>query len=78
MATCSSCGAKILWMTDQTGVKIPLDPTRVRMYVRADKKGPDRFLTLDGQPYLAHISHYKTCPNASLHSMRSTQHREQR
>lgn len=68
---CSSCGAKILWITDQNGTRLPLNKTRVRIYrLSGDEKG--EFLT-DGvgageSPMLVHTSHFTTCPHASSHS----------
>ena len=30
--TCRSCGQKIMWVVDQTGTRIPVNYTRVRVY----------------------------------------------
>ncbi len=68
---CLSCGAKIIWATDQSGTKIPLNFVRVRAY------HPDGcFLELphlhgkdgaehDPEPHLMRVSHFTTCKFAA-------------
>ena len=66
--TCSSCGAKILFVTDQDGTRLPVNKRRVRVYCSGfDSKW--RFLQdPEDRPLLYHISHFVTCPDASSHS----------
>lgn len=70
---CKSCGAEIVWITDQGGKRIPLNKRRVRIY-SYDKENKARCgyaIHTDGTPLLTYISHFVTCPNASDHSARS-------
>lgn len=68
--TCPTCGQKILWVTDQNGTKLPLNKTRVRLYVlTSEHEGTAEFETgMMGEPKLRHISHFVTCPQAASHS----------
>ena len=69
IATCKSCGARIMWAVTSTGKKMPVD-------ARESSRGN---LTLERQPdgellarYVSpgagtHTSHFATCPNADQH-----------
>lgn len=72
---CRSCGAEIVWAT-VGGKRVPLNAKRVQAYVE-DPPGFDTLryrdidpaATCDAQkPYLVRVSHFLTCPDASLHS----------
>ncbi len=69
-ALCSSCGAKIIWIKDQNGTRIPVNKTRVRTYFEVE--GGEWCFTPDnsgtGKACLYHISHFLTCPDSSEHS----------
>lgn len=66
---CKSCGAKVIWIEDQNGTKLPVNPTRVRVYDKP-KKFPWHYKEVvhGNDPILYYISHFITCPNASEHS----------
>ena len=69
LATCKSCGARIMWCITSTGKRMPVD-------ARESFRGN---LTLEPQPdgellarYVeagtgTHTSHFATCPNAAEH-----------
>lgn len=70
---CKYCPAKIIWIVDQAGTKVPVNYVRVRAYAQR-AAGDWAFFTLDPgfeTPALVHVSHFTTCPNASRAS-RST------
>lgn len=54
-SSCRSCKAPIVWLQTEAGKKIPVD---------ADSAEPSDAL-FDSK---RHVSHFKTCPNASAHS----------
>ena len=62
---CESCGADIIWITDQDGTRLPVNKTRVRVYLVTGL-----YVALDEarKPSLFRISHFVTCPNATSHS----------
>lgn len=69
---CKSCGAAILWVKDQWGKVLPVNKRRVRAY---HMHVPDAKVATclhhggkDMKPYLVHISHFLTCPDATKHS----------
>lgn len=68
--TCKTCGADIIWIVDQNRTRILLNKKRVRVYALADPDAgvKDRYLTRGGEPYLAYVSHFETCPQAKQHS----------
>ena len=69
IATCKSCGARIMWCITITGKRMPVDA----------RESPRGNLTLEPQPdgellarYVppgegTHSSHFATCPNAAEH-----------
>ena len=63
-ATCSSCGAPIVWGTTKAGKKVPLDPPEDR-YARQPNT------SVLGEPLVViretWLSHFATCPNADQH-----------
>jgi hypothetical protein len=71
-ATCSSCGASILWAITEKGHRIPIDPepttagnlTLVDGIARTPRLGEDA-------PFLQYLSHFATCPNAADHRRKS-------
>lgn len=68
MAKCKSCGAEIVWATDETTAKpLPLNAKRVRVYTRTGEKHV-RPHYAGGEVLLGYVSHFTTCPNASQHS----------
>lgn len=73
-ANCASCGARIIWIEDQNGTRIPLNRVRARVYDYVDREGYAPVFMQDshGKPLLYHISHFLTCPNASRHSKQTT------
>lgn len=71
-ATCSSCGAPIVWATTVNGKAIPLDPeptTFGNLVVVDGIARPPRIG--DDVPFLQYVSHFATCPNAAVHRKRS-------
>lgn len=60
MATCSSCGAEIVWVTMSTGKRMPLDPKKYTVVV-ADGEGKDARVVTGQQ------SHFASCPKADAH-----------
>lgn len=80
---CKSCGADIVWITTESGRKMPLDAAEVP--VVPNQRGETVAVTLDGQIFrgwpcadsyeaeryvLARISHFATCPDADKHRRR--------
>lgn len=69
---CRSCGAEIVWITMQSGKKMPCDAGTG--HYRADPKGSATFvtengLTMRGEPdfdgeTVGYVSHFETCPQA--------------
>lgn len=69
---CRSCGAEIVWVTMQSGKKMPCDAGTG--HYRADPKGSATFvtengLTMRGEPNfdgetVGYVSHFETCPQA--------------
>lgn len=62
---CKSCGAAIIWITDQKGTRLLVNKTRVRVYTTW---GHYKEVRHTDEPLLYHISHFLTCPNATKHS----------
>lgn len=73
-ATCSSCGASIVWVVTATGKRMPIDPQpveggnlelegnrggHVARYVKPEQGG------LFGRP--RYVSHFASCPHAAQH-----------
>jgi hypothetical protein len=85
MATCSSCGAKILWAITKNGKRMPLDaePHPQGNIVIDDVLPPPPHTpsaaVLDGHALgvawaakvPVHFSHFVTCPNAAKHRRRT-------
>lgn len=69
---CRSCGAEIIWVTMQSGKKMPCDAKAVTY--RADRTGKETFVTEHGLTVrgtadpdgdtVGYISHFTTCPHA--------------
>ncbi len=71
--TCSTCGAKILWVRSATnGKPMPLDPEQVVggnvsvAVMRGDALATAKVLWNDPKR-VAYVSHFATCPNAAEH-----------
>jgi hypothetical protein len=68
VATCSSCGAEIVWCKTPTGKSIPVDPKPETRLVRTF--GSPKFPLADGEHVSTAqtwVSHFATCPNAAQH-----------
>lgn len=71
---CRSCGAEIVWVTMQSGRKMPCDATLIRC--REDKSAKTSFVTPNGivmrgveapdgvADFWGYRSHFETCPQA--------------
>ena len=71
---CRSCGAEIVWVTMQSGAKMPCDATLIRC--REDKSAKTSFVTPNGivmwgveapdgvADFWGYRSHFETCPQA--------------
>jgi len=70
-ATCSSCGAPIVWGRTATGKPMPLDaePVDMRGLLMRDRFSGS-VITLE-LAYPVHRTHFATCPNAASHRKRS-------
>lgn len=66
MATCSSCGAEILWTITANGARMPVDvkPTGKAVVLRTN---PGDALTPYSRVVDAFVSHFATCPQAARH-----------
>jgi hypothetical protein len=58
MDECRSCNAKIKWVTLENGKSMPLDPRKIKVILVDDDD--------TGQMTDAYISHFATCPHASI------------
>ncbi len=76
LATCSSCGASIVWAVTEKGKPIPIDAEPVaegNVYLRgADdpRNPPVASMAFTKQPASAagpYVTHFVTCPNADEH-----------
>ncbi len=68
MATCSSCGAEILWVTMfPSGKAMPLDHKAEKRIRVLSVEGE----ALEGRMVDAHTSHFATCPDAAAHRRRT-------
>lgn len=80
MASCRSCGARIIWALTPTGKRMPIDAEPVDggniILHQPVERGGSPTCTVVGkrvQPSLfgddgpRHTSHFATCPNASHH-----------
>lgn len=70
-ASCSTCGAEIVWAITQAGKRTPLDAKPVRVAIAArDTEGAeirDGDALVIGGSANGHQSHFATCPNAASH-----------
>jgi hypothetical protein len=73
MSSCSSCGARVEWVTTDAGKKMPLDlePSAAgNVVVRGDgvarTLGPLELAMLPTGT-VRRVSHFATCPNAEQH-----------
>jgi hypothetical protein len=58
-SNCRTCGAKIAWVTFESGKKAPLDfPGEKRIVVDSDGVA---------HVYDTYVSHFSTCPDAAEH-----------
>jgi hypothetical protein len=65
MATCSSCGAEIIWTVTEAGRRMPIDAKpEKRVVLRKQENDP---LTPLARVVDTFISHFATCPNAARH-----------
>lgn len=76
MSTCSSCSARVEWVTTDAGKKMPLDlePSAAgNVVVRGDgvaaTLGPIELAMLPAGT-VRRVSHFATCPNADQHRRR--------
>lgn len=66
-ATCSSCGAPIVWATiDGSGKACPFDAAPVKVYAIFTPPGGKPRAMRNPQPHFR--SHFETCPDAQRHS----------
>lgn len=77
-SSCRGCGKPILWGVTSDGKKIPLDP-RAPVYVvrvlecpgtdhqviRLERSSLIDGMEVDGEPQVAYVSHFATCPKAN-------------
>jgi hypothetical protein len=67
-ATCSSCGAEIVWMITTNGRPMPCDPKRLTVVVPTGKiLATARGDAPEAEVKTAFISHWASCPNAAQH-----------
>ena len=61
MTKCKSCGKEILWVTMETGSKMPIDCDSIKkgLVLSGDYK--------QGAIRNVGVSHFQTCPNANKH-----------
>lgn len=65
MATCSSCGAEIIWTVTAAGKRMPVDAKpEKRVAIRPNDSDP---LTPLSRVVDVFVSHFATCPNAARH-----------
>lgn len=67
MASCTSCGAEIIWAVTLSGRRIPLNSKSERRAILDPNAGagttdPVRMRVVD-----TYVSHFATCPNAEQH-----------
>lgn len=81
MATCSGCGARIIWIQTQRGKKMPCDPRPVPYW--AKEKAPGKIVTPNGAIISCEftgdiatvtgtgfIPHWATCPKSKAFKKR--------
>ncbi len=71
-ATCSSCGASILWTVTEAGRRMPVDATpagKVTVLV----KNPHDENTPISKVRDHYLSHFINCPNSAAHRTKKTQ-----
>lgn len=81
MATCSGCGAQIIWIQTQRGKKMPCDPKPVPYW--AKEKAPGKVVTPAGALVsceftgdlatatgVGYIPHWATCPKSKAFKKR--------
>lgn len=67
-ATCSSCGAAIIWVRTERGKPMPVDAKPEKRFtldplaVRLNPSAPPSALLVD-----TYVSHFATCPHADQH-----------
>lgn len=74
-STCRSCGAPIVWAVTKNGRPMPVDPDptaggNLLLVLDPDPREPPLArhpLTTDVPPFVLHLSHFATCPNAAEH-----------
>jgi hypothetical protein len=61
---CRSCNAEIIWVTMESGKKLPVDKDSIkkRLVISDDEKF--------GAMRKVGVAHFETCPNASQHRKR--------
>lgn len=70
-ATCSTCGAPIVWAITQNGKRTPLDAKPIRIAIAA--RGNDGAEIREGDALVigsganGYQSHFATCPQAAAH-----------
>jgi hypothetical protein len=75
-ATCSSCGAAILWTVTEAGKRMPVDATpsgKATVLVR----NPDDPNTPISKQRDVYLSHFATCEHAASHRKTTTKPAEQ-
>lgn len=80
-ASCQSCGARIIWAATPAGKRVPLDAfpqdEGTIALVKGNKEMPEATFLKKHEAEVARdagrrlfVSHFSTCPNASLHRNR--------
>jgi hypothetical protein len=70
MVTCSTCGAKIVWVETERGKSMPLDVGKVlggNVEVDGGLVGGIARVVKPEPDVLRYVSHFVTCPQAAKH-----------